>query len=395
MINNETYYCEKCNRTLRAEEFYSSNNLEKYPNGGKLPQCKKCITMHVDNWDPETFLWILQEIDVPYIPEEWNKLMMSYARDGKPITGTSILGRYLSKMKLKQFKEYRWKDTEFLQQMANSKMEQTMKRQGYEPAEIAEAINKATYEMPDKKLFHPPVEEEPEPQEDYFDRDNDIDFNDNLTDEDRVYLRLKWGKTYKPEEWIWLEQLYNEMMNSYDIQTAGHIDTLKMVCKTSLKANQLIDIGDVEGFQKMSKVYDTLMKSGKFTAAQNKAEQGEYVDSIAELVELCERQGYIERYYIDTPNDKVDETLLDMQRYTRNLIDNESNLSTLIEQAIKQNQREDAEAKDDSDEIILSDVDEVEKELKDKDFIEFNEFLEEEAEQDLLNFLEEDDYGSK
>ena len=115
MINNETYYCEKCNRTLRAEEFYSSNNLEKYPNGGKLPQCKKCITMHVDNWDPETFLWILQEIDVPYIPEEWNKLMMSYARDGRPITGTSILGRYLSKMKLKQFKEYRWKDTEFLQ----------------------------------------------------------------------------------------------------------------------------------------------------------------------------------------------------------------------------------------------------------------------------------------
>lgn len=395
MINNETYYCEKCNRTLRAEEFYSSNNLEKYPNGGKLPQCKKCITMHVDNWDPETFLWILQEIDVPYIPEEWNKLMMSYARDGRPITGTSILGRYLSKMKLKQFKEYRWKDTEFLQQMANSKMEQTMKRQGYEPAEIAEAINKATYEMPDKKLFHPPIEEEPEPQEDYFDRDNDIDFNDNLTDEDKVYLRLKWGKTYKPEEWIWLEQLYNEMMNSYDIQTAGHIDTLKMVCKTSLKANQLIDIGDVEGFQKMSKAYDTLMKSGKFTAAQNKAEQGEYVDSIAELVELCEKQGYIERYYIDTPNDKVDETLLDMQRYTRNLIDNESNLSTLIEQAIKQNQREDAEAKEDSDEIILSDVDEVEKELKDKDFIEFNEFLEEEAEQDLLNFLEEDDYGSK
>lgn len=395
MITSETYYCEKCNRTLRAEEFYSSNNLEKYPNGGKLPQCKKCITMHVDNWDPETFLWILQEIDVPYIPEEWNKLMMTYARDHKPITGTSILGRYLSKMKLKQFKEYRWKDTEFLQQMANSKMEQTMKRQGYEPAEIAEAINKATYEMPDKKLFHPPIEEEPEPQENYFDRDNDIDFNDNLTDEDRVYLRLKWGKTYKPEEWIWLEQLYNEMMNSYDIQTAGHIDTLKMVCKTSLKANQLIDIGDVEGFQKMSKAYDTLMKSGKFTAAQNKAEQGEYVDSIAELVELCERQGYIERYYIDTPNDKVDETLLDMQRYTRNLIDNESNLSTLIEQAIKQNQREDAEAKDDSDEIILSDVDEVEKELKDKDFIEFNEFLEEEAEQDLLNFLEEDDYGSK
>jgi hypothetical protein len=69
-------------------------------------------------------------------------------------------------------------------------------------------------------------------------------------------LRLKWGKTYKAEEWIRLEQLYEDMMNSYDIQVAGHIDTLKMVCKTSLKANQLLDIGDIEGAQKMVKMYN-------------------------------------------------------------------------------------------------------------------------------------------
>ena len=59
------YYCEKCNRTMSAEQFYTSNNLEKYPNDGKLKQCKKCITMHVDNWNPDTYLWILQEVDVP------------------------------------------------------------------------------------------------------------------------------------------------------------------------------------------------------------------------------------------------------------------------------------------------------------------------------------------
>jgi hypothetical protein len=73
------------------------------------------------------------------------------------------------------------------------------------------------------------------------------------------------------------------------------------------------------------------MKSGKFTAAQNKAETGEYVDSISELVELCEKQGYIERFYIDEPNDRVDATILDMQRYTKTLIEKETNLSALIE----------------------------------------------------------------
>ena len=91
------------------------------------------------------------------------------------------------------------------------------------------------------------------------------------------------------------------MMSSYDIQGAGHEDTLKLVCKTSLKSNQLLDMGDVEGAQKMIKMYDMLMKSGKFTASQNKAENGEYVDSVSELVAICEKDGFIPRYYTDGP----------------------------------------------------------------------------------------------
>ena len=390
----DTYYCEKCNRTMGAEQFYSSNNLEKYPNEGKLPQCKKCITMHVDNWNPDTYLWIIQEVDVPYIPEEWNKLMMTYARDGKQVTGMTILGRYLSKMKLKQYRDYRWKDTEFLQEMANSKIEQAMKRQGYDAAEIANAINKATFELPQGELKEPeyaavaqPVDE----VEDYFDRNHDNDFNDDLTDEDRTYLRLKWGKTYKPEEWIKLEQLYNEMMDSYDIQSAGHIDTLKLICKTSLKANQLIDIGDVEGFQKMSKVYDSLMKSGKFTAAQNKAESGEFVDSISELVEICEKEGFIPRYYIDTPNDKVDETLADLKFYTRTLVTEEMNLGNLIENAIKEMAKEEAKEEDEDIEDDIMSLEDVDH-LKDEDFEAYSDFLDEEAaaDEELLRELGED-----
>jgi hypothetical protein len=183
------------------------------------------------------------------------------------------------------------------------------------------------------------------------------DFVDDLTEEDKTYLRLKWGKTYKPEEWIKLEQLYEEMMASYDIQGAGHIDTLKLVCKTSLKANQLIDIGDIEGFQKMSKVYDNLMKSGKFTAAQNKAESGEFVDSIGELIELCEKQGYIERYYIESPKDRVDLTIADMQRYTRTLIEEETNLPNMVEKALREIDKEDKDNAANTEDEIIDDID--------------------------------------
>lgn len=384
----ETYYCEKCNRTMNGTEFYSSNNLEKYPNDGKFPVCKKCMTMHVDNWNPDTYLWILQEADVPYVPDEWNKLMEKYGRDPQSMTGMTILGRYLSKMKLKQFKDYRWKDTEFLQQMANNKLEQTMKRQGYDAQQIATAIEKSSITIPEGELKKPVYAPPPNaPTEDYFaQQSGEVEQELDLTDEDRTYLRLKWGKTYKPEEWVKLEQLYEEMMASYDIQGAGHKDTLKLICKTSLKANQLIDIGDIEGFQKMSKVYDSLMKSGKFTAAQNKAESGEFVDSIGELIELCEKEGYIERYYVEQPHDKVDLTIQDMQRYTRTLIEDETNISTMVEKALRENAKEDEEKAKNAESDIVDDADlsieELEKTIKDSDYADFEEFKEQESAQD-------------
>lgn len=384
----ETYYCEKCNRTMNGTEFYSSNNLEKYPNDGKFPMCKKCMTMHVDNWNPDTYLWILQEADVPYVPDEWNKLMEKYGRDPQSMTGMTILGRYLSKMKLKQFKDYRWKDTEFLQQMANNKLEQTMKRQGYDAQQIATAIEKSSITIPEGELKEPVYAPPPDaPTEDYFaQQSGEVEQELDLTDEDRTYLRLKWGKTYKPEEWVKLEQLYEEMMASYDIQGAGHKDTLKLICKTSLKANQLIDIGDIEGFQKMSKVYDSLMKSGKFTAAQNKAESGEFVDSIGELIELCEKEGYIERYYVEQPHDKVDLTIQDMQRYTRTLIEDETNINTMVEKALRENAKEDEEKAKNAESDIVDDADlsieELEKTIKDSDYADFEEFKEQESAQD-------------
>lgn len=388
----ETYYCEKCNKTMLADQFYGTNNLEKYPDG-KLRQCKKCMSMHVDNFNPDTYLWILQECDVPYIPEEWNKLLASYGKDRSKLTGLSILGRYLSKMKLKQFRDYRWEHTEHLQEVANKKMEETMKRQGYDAVEIHQAISQATVPIP--QVVEQPKFEDNNPflatgNEDYFAEMNGgsaaDDFVDDLTEEDKTYLRLKWGKTYKPEEWVRLEQLYEEMMASYDIQGAGHIDTLKLVCKTSLKANQLIDIGDIEGFQKMSKVYDSLMKSGKFTAQQNKAETGDFVDSIGELIELCEKQGYIERYYIESPKDRVDLTIADMQRYTKALVEEETNLSIMVEKALRDIEKEDEANAENTEDMIIDDIDlsleDLERTLRDQDYVDFQEFLDEEAEAD-------------
>ena len=368
---------------MDEKQFYSTNNLEKYPEG-KLNICKSCITMHVDNWDPDTYLWILQECDVPYVPDEWNKLLASYGKDKSKVTGTTILGRYLSKMKLKQWREYRWKDTAFLQELADTKIEQAMKRQGYSAAEITEAIEKGHVPIPEGELEPPVIAEtaSEEIAEDYVPAKVEVEPLD-LTEEDKRYLYLKWGKAYKPDEWVWLEKLYNDMIASYDIQTAGHIDTLKKVCKTSLKAEQLLDIGDIEGAQKAVKMYDILMKSGRFTAAQNKEAQGEFVDSVGEIVSLCEKEGFIPRYYATGPQDEVDFTIKDMQRYTRTLVTEEMHLGDLIEEAIKNNAKEDnAENNVDLELGEDSNIEDIERSLQDKDFEDYSDFLDQQSEQD-------------
>lgn len=143
----------------------------------------------------------------------------------------------------------------------------------------------------------------------------------------------------------------------------------------------------VDGFQKMSKVYDALMKSGKFTAAQNKAENGEFVDSVGELIALCEKDGYIEKFYTESPNDKVDITLQDMQRYTRRLVEEETNLNELLQAAIERNAKEDAEAKDEDDIVDFDDMamQDIENQITtDKDFEEFANFQSKEMDEDEL-----------
>ena len=67
------------------------------------------------------------------------------------------------------------------------------------------------------------------------------------------------------------------------------------------------------------------------------------------LVALCEKEGFIPRYYIDEPKDRVDAVLADTKDYVRSLVTEEMNLGNLIENAIKTMARE--EEKEEDEEI--------------------------------------------
>ena len=128
-------------------------------------------------------------------------------------------------------------------------------------------------------------------------------------------------------------------------------------------------------------MYNDYMKAGKWTAAQNKTEENEGIDSIGELVRICEMDGFIPKYYTDGPQDKADRLLQDLERYTANLVTNESNLTTMMERAVVQMNEEEAriaaaaEKGDEDNENEMFDYDKPA--FEEADYSEFKDFQEE------------------
>lgn len=394
--------CQKCGKMLDEDtQFYT------YKNGEKTEMCKKCLTMHIDNWDPSTYLWLLEKMDVPYVPVEWDVLRDRAFAKNPNLNGMSVFGKYLSKMKLKQWKNYGWADSDRLQALNEEKRSaQEAERaafdaeikEKFEAGEISEAEYKTmvSAQTQHEEYVNAPIMQPNTTMDRYYDENTSIVNSqlDNsvaqLTNDDKIYLAMKWGALYKPQEWIELERSYEEMTNSFDIQDADTINTLILICKTNLKMNQALDCGDIEGFQKLSKVSESLRKSAKFTAAQNKEEKNDYVDCVGELVAMCEREGYIPRFETDIPQDKVDLTLKDMKNYLYKLVTQDLGFGQQIEDALKkiQIQKEMAEtetADPESDEEAIQG-------LKDAEIAEYYNSIEEQKnlDADLFNSEEEE-----
>lgn len=382
--------CQKCKREMEDTNFYT------FKNGEKWDQCKSCLTMHIDNFNPDTFLWILEKQDVPYIPEEWNILRdKAYAKAPQKMNGMSVIGKYFSKMRLKQWKKYSWKDSEELQRQrqeverARKKEEQAsmqLIKEQYERGEISQAQYRTMVSTPFQKE-HEVYKEVENPigennffkQEDFLPEEDLPDLSEQLTLEEKQYLAMKWGRTYRMSELIQLQKKYTQMMNSFDIQDADSKNTLILLCKTDLKQNQAIDMGDYDGYQKLAKVSDSLRKSAKLTAAQNKDKDNEFVNSVGQLVAYCEKVGHqIPRYKIDTPLDIVDKVIKDLKEYNKSLIYGDSALARQIEDYIK-NAKIAMEQKKDKEEAKLKGLDAPE--VTDQDILNYKDFLQKEKEE--------------
>ena len=71
---------------------------------------KEEIKAMIDPDDEKTFLWLLEELDYPYIKKIWDK-QKQYWQD------QSFFGRYLAFMRLYDFRQWTWADSQELNEL--------------------------------------------------------------------------------------------------------------------------------------------------------------------------------------------------------------------------------------------------------------------------------------
>ena len=385
--------CEKCGRSYEA-----TRNFFKKRTGERYPVCKNCLTLQIDNANPDTFKWILKEFDFPYIEDTWNDIAETeYKKKPASFGPKSVIGMYMRTMNMGQYAKYHWSDTPKFEE---KKRQEEQKR----VAKIAQAEQFAASrakELEEKLAageisqaefdFKNPLNNEKKNEQPMFKTAalgiNEDDILEKMSEEERYQMMLKWGNAYRPSQWVQMETLYRKYENEYEL-SVDREETLKQICKLNIKMSEALDVGDSNAYKALSTSYDQLRRSSKFTEAQNKEDSSRYLDSIGELVRYCEREGGIIEQLPppdEYPQDKIDFTIRDLKNYNRNLIINEMNLGDLIETYIKKlEQAEEEKEKELSSGLYTSIEEELADQITEEDAEEFyanqQRVVEEEAE---------------
>ena len=266
--------CSYCNREQPIADY--TRTRCKFFSDGYLPICNSCLDLIVrscndnERWDKVNKL--CQWADVPFLPQEWEK-----------IYGADTNGWFATYCRVFGAKTY-------------------------------EGVNWQEYNDIYLKLHQ----------------------SDQLKDEVPGYeeekykmLVKKWGP-YEHSELDQLEDLFSETVATQNVTTGNQIDQLKKICKTSLLIDERIAAG--QPYKDLMDSYEKLIKTAELTPKNTKNSND--FDSFGEVGAYLESLGWLNKFYDGAVRDEVDETMKNVQNWTRKLCIGESTMTEEILQKI-------------------------------------------------------------
>lgn len=282
---DETFKCLGCGTDkIIKNNFYksydSSNSL------GIIPYCKNCIKkMSSDDSgsiDLNRFKEMLKKIDRPFLIEYWQSSIES--------KGNS-LGIYFKNLSLKQNRGLTWKDSVFNRN---------------DNLNIENNNNSNQYNKEDDQNLK-------EAQEELANNTNFI-----ITPE----IVRKWGVGYKLDEYRMLEDIYEGMVMSFDIDNRSQEEYLKTACLYQMQNLKAIKEGKAAESQKWGQMFDKYMESGKLKPNQQSDASLGGIQTFSQFYEMIEKnsdKGFIPQFP-DIICDDIDYAIFCFINYTRDLL---------------------------------------------------------------------------
>jgi hypothetical protein len=338
---SKRYECTSCGKERLGGEFYSVNkaskkDLEKneHVTDGKLNVCKRCMALNYKIEETEKAKLLYKELDYAFSDSMWQYYIRSKINKGHDVNFKNVFGTMLSTLtmekpihaesdRIEKFYVTKLREQEI--EMGNNLRNERLKKD-YESLKkkqkvvVEQAIKKKKDEL-ERQIF---LEEKAK----YSLIPKD------LSKEDMKYLKGRWGGDYSPIELIKLEQEYVDLIKNGDPTDTIQVNYAKKISKISLLMDKALDEGDSGSWKDLGNLYDKLLKSADLNS---KNQSTETIDSISELVAICESTGFIQidegiRY----DQDKIDLTIDNMQSYTRDLVVSETGLTKIIKNTLEE-----------------------------------------------------------
>ena len=261
--------CNRCNAPQTPESFAPTKSI--FYADGALPICNSCIESYLEDVD---FDWgevnkLCQYADIPFVPKEWERM--------RDLNGSKAFPKYAEVFAQSEYEDLGWSEY-------------------FEAFRTLKASGELDDELP------------------------------GIADKKRQQLQERWGANYDDEALRYLENLYNGLMTTQNVNGALQVDQALKICKMSYEIDCRIREG--ADFDKLLSSYDKLVKAAEFTP-KNVKNINDF-DSVGELIKWLEKRGWHNTFYDDVSRDIVDETMQNFQAFNQRLYTNESGIGEQI-----------------------------------------------------------------
>lgn len=265
--------CNRCGGSFTSDAFAPTKSI--FYHDGSLPICNSCIETYLVDVD---FNWrevdkLCQWADIPFVPREWERL--------HEMNGDKVFGVYAEVFAQSEYEGLGWDDY-------------------YKAFKDLKTTGDIDDELP------------------------------GIADQKRKQLQERWGANYDDEALRYLENLYNGLMTTQNVNGALQVDQAIKICKMSYEIDNRIREG--ADFDKLLASYDKLVKAAEFTP-KNVKNINDF-DSVGELIKWLEKRGWKNTFYDGVTRDIVDETIKNFQNFNQRLYTNESGIGEQITERI-------------------------------------------------------------